>query len=171
MIQSIRTAALAAALLLPPAVMAQTSEENTDTATITQKINASGVIHVSHPRELEMRLRPAAISADEASETSETPVERKEGRVKKTGGYRVQIFSDNNPRSAKNEARSKERAIKGAFPNYTTYVLYDVPYWRLRVGDFKTHAEAEAAAAEIKNAFPSYRSEITVVRDRVNLTY
>ncbi|MDE6317891.1 MAG: SPOR domain-containing protein, partial [Muribaculaceae bacterium] len=84
------------------------------------------------------------------------------------GGYRVQIYSDNNARTAKNEARTKERAISGAFPELATYVIYDSPYWRLRVGDCRSRAEAEELASRIKNAFPSYRSEITVVRDRIN---
>lgn len=84
-------------------------------------------------------------------------------------GYRVQVFSDNNPRTAKNEARSKSRNISSRLPQYRTYVVYTSPYWRLKVGDFRTQAEAEAAAEELKNVFPSYSKEIRVVRDKVNL--
>ncbi len=84
-------------------------------------------------------------------------------------GYRVQVFSDNNARTAKNEARSKSRNISSRFPQYRTYVMYTSPYWRLRVGDFATEAEAEAAAADLKRAFPSYSREIRVVRDRINV--
>ena len=84
-------------------------------------------------------------------------------------GYRVQVFSDNNARTAKNEARSKQRVISSRFPNYQTYVMYTSPYWRLKVGDFKTQKEANAAADELRKAFPSYSKEIRVVRDRVNI--
>lgn len=133
--------------------------------TITDIINRSGVISVTHPEALELRLRKMAVDSD--SVVSENSGHRT-GRVKKMGGYRVQIYSDNNARTAKNEARAKERAIAGAFPDVATYVIYDSPYWRLRVGDCRSRAEAEELAAEIKKAFPAYRAEITVVRDRIN---
>lgn len=70
------------------------------------------------------------------------------------GGYRVQIYSDNNARTAKNEARAKERAIAGSYPDLATYVIYDSPYWRLRVGDCRTRTEAEELASELKRHSP-----------------
>lgn len=85
-------------------------------------------------------------------------------------GFRVQIFSDNNRNTAKNEARTKARKLQSAFPQYRTYVVYTSPYWRLKVGDFGTRSEAEAAAEEIRSAFPSYAKEIRVVRDNINGT-
>lgn len=94
----------------------------------------------------------------EAAETVKNP------RV----GYRVQVFSDNNPRTAKNEARSKSRMISARFPEYATYVVFASPYWRLRVGDFHTQEAAAEAAEAIKREFPSYGKEIHVVRDRIN---
>lgn len=133
--------------------------------TITQTINKSGVITVSHPEALEQRLRRTVVAQDTAK-VNEPEV--KSGRVKKMGGYRVQIYSDNNARTAKNEARAKERKILASYPDLATYVIYDSPYWRLRVGDCRTRAEADELAAELKRAFPAYKSEITVVRDRIN---
>lgn len=84
-------------------------------------------------------------------------------------GYRVQVYADNNVRSAKTEARQRERSIGNAFPQYGTYVSYASPFWRLRVGDFRSQYEAEKAASEIKRQFPSYAREVRVVRDRVNV--
>ncbi len=86
------------------------------------------------------------------------------------GGYRIQVFSDNNSRTAKNEARTKARNISAAFPQYRTYVTYNSPYWRLKVGDFRTQQEATEVADAIKEAFPSYKREIRIVRDRINIT-
>lgn len=85
-------------------------------------------------------------------------------------GYRVQVFSDNNTRTAKTEANSKQRIISSRFPQYQTYVMYTSPYWRLKVGDFRTQQEATAAADELRKAFPAYSKEIRVVRDRVNIS-
>lgn len=84
-------------------------------------------------------------------------------------GYRVQVFSDNNTRTAKNEARSKSRNISARFPQYRTYVMYNSPYWRLKVGDFRTRQEADEAAEQIRRAFPAYSKEIRVVRDKVSV--
>lgn len=86
----------------------------------------------------------------------------------KTVGYRVQIYTDQNVRTGKSEARTRERIVGGAFPQYSTYVSYSSPYWRLRVGDFRSQQEANKAAAEIKRAFPRFARDIRVVRDRIN---
>lgn len=84
-------------------------------------------------------------------------------------GYRVQVFSDNNVRTARNEARLKQRNIKARFPQYESYVTYNSPYWRLRVGDFKTQEEAQAALNAIRRALPAYARELRVVRDRIKV--
>ncbi|MCM1518307.1 MAG: SPOR domain-containing protein [Pseudoflavonifractor sp.] len=86
----------------------------------------------------------------------------------KMAGYRIQVFSDNNPRTAKSEARAKSRNIGARFPQYRSYVSFHSPFWRVRIGDFRTEQDAREAAQEIKNAFPSYRREVRVVRDRIN---
>lgn len=92
--------------------------------------------------------------------------EKKVGNI----GYRVQVFSDNNVRTARNEARVKQRNIKARFPQYGSYVTYNSPYWRLRVGDFKTQEEANTALLAIRRAFPAYARELRVVRDRINVS-
>lgn len=127
--------------------------------TIIGHITANTDNTISQPDSLLQRLRPIEepINAD-----SEKPSNNK------TAGYRIQIFSDNNSRSAKNEARSRARAIESRFPQYRTYVTFNSPYWRLRVGDFKIQHDAVQAADEIKKAFPAYSREIRVVRDRIN---
>lgn len=110
------------------------------------------------PDALKNRLR---VDASKEQEASSAIVH---GR---TGGYRIQIFADNNPRTAKNEARTRARNVVSRFEAYPSYVEYKAPYWRTRIGNFRTHDEAEKAAAEIKEAFPGYSREIRVVRDRI----
>ncbi len=82
-------------------------------------------------------------------------------------GYRVQVFSDNNARTAKSNAQAMQKKVAGRFPQYRSSIRYTAPYWRVRVGDFKTAAEANSAAAAIRRAFPGQGSEIRVVRERV----
>ena len=132
-------------------------------------------VTVAAPEQL---LRRAAASAADArgenaetsSEGESTESEATESRPKggKTVGYRVQVYADNNVRSAKSEARQRERMVGGTFPQWDTYVTYASPYWRLRIGDFRTQYEAEKAAADIRKQFPRYAKEVRVVRDRVN---
>lgn len=147
-------------------------------ADIVENLNRSGsTVTVEQPDALSQRLHaPANVddqtgdASDETNPGSESderenaPVMRSKGKIV---GYRVQVYADNNPRTAKGEARVRERAIGRRFP-YTTYVAYASPYWRLRVGDFRTLPEAEKAAAEIKRAFPGYAREVRIVRDRIN---
>ncbi len=157
-----RIAALFAALLTAISIMAQTSSG--DNPMIVTHITESGRNVVEMPPQL-LQLIQFNPEQDVEAEDEIDQGSARGGRV----GYRVQVFSDNNQRTAKNEARSKSHIIGGRFPQYKTYVSYTSPYWRLRVGDFRTKQEATAAAEELRNAFPAYSKEIRIVRDRVNL--
>ncbi len=137
--------------------------------TIADELNDSTSITVIQPEKLNMRLSTVAGGLQQVGETTQSETQQPARQTGKTAGYRVQVFSDNNPRTSKNEARSKERSLSAAFPQYSTYVTYNSPYWRLKVGDFTTLSEAEAAADEIKKQFPSFAREIRVVHDRINL--
>lgn len=111
-----------------------------------------------------------AAAIDDSNENAvaqPSPEQHETVATAKTGGYRVQVFLDNNARTAKNEARARARNISEQFPNLPTYVVYSSPYWRLRVGNFRSHEEADAAASELSAAFPAYAREIRVVRDRI----
>lgn len=143
---------------------------------IVQRLNApQSAITVNAPEALLQRAEPAAQTEADATEqdTGETTAEQQEEKTVrakggKTVGYRVQVYADNNVRSAKSEARNRERAVSSAFPQHATYVSYASPYWRLRVGDFRSQYDAEKAAAEIRKTFPRYAREVRVVRDRIN---
>lgn len=84
-------------------------------------------------------------------------------------GYRIQAYSDNNYRTAKASAQARARAIAMKFPQYRSYISYNAPTWRLRLGDFKSQSEAQAALSRIRSVFPSYAREMTIVRDHINV--
>ena len=146
------------ALLTAPAAIAET-----EVVTIVDHITSGTSNVINQPEELLKRLLPVEGVEEESKEEIARPVN---GRM---AGFRVQVFSDNNARTAKNEARSKQRIISSRFPQYQTYVMYTSPYWRLKVGDFRTHQDANAASDELRRAFPAYSKEIRVVRDRVTV--
>lgn len=79
-------------------------------------------------------------------------------------GYRIQIFSGNNQRESKTEAYAKEKEINTLFTNLDTYVTFQSPFWKLRVGNFRTSEEAHAMLRELKKSFPRWK-EMFIVPD------
>ena len=84
-----------------------------------------------------------------------------------SSGYRVQVYSSNTQRSAKNDAFRIERQIKEEFPFESVYVNYKSPFWKVRVGDFRTQREAQALRSQLIEKFPNMRSEIYIVREQI----
>lgn len=87
----------------------------------------------------------------------------------KIQGYRTQVFSGNNQRKSKDEAFRKEKEIKELFPEIPTYVTYNAPFWRLRIGDFRSHEEAYRMQRLLMEAFPAYKKEMYIVREEVKI--
>ena len=84
-------------------------------------------------------------------------------------GFRIQAYTDNNARTAKAAAQQRARDIAMKFPQYRSYISYKAPSWRLRIGDFKTQREAQAALQRIKSVYPKFAREMVIVRDRINV--
>lgn len=87
----------------------------------------------------------------------------------KMRGYKIQAFSGNNQRTSKNEANRKQTLINNSFPELETVVLFDSPFWRLRVGNFQTREEAQKMMTELKETFPSFGKEMYIVVDEVKI--
>lgn len=115
-------------------------------------------VHIYQPTELGERLKASNGNPDNGP--------KKAG--KHLVGYRIQVFADNNQRTAKSEALSRERNIMSQYPELDCYLTYKAPTWRLRVGDFKTREEAVDMMKQMQKAFPSYSREMIVVVDRIN---
>lgn len=83
-------------------------------------------------------------------------------RLNKTiPGYRIQIFSGNERNNANN---IKTKFLK-LYPNQTAYLAYQQPYFKIRVGDFRTRLEAKLFYNKIKEEF----GECIIVTDKINL--
>ncbi len=148
-------------LLVTACMLISLSLMATEKQTISDYIvkDSNQQVTIDQPEGLHERLKPESGSTDN---------DTKKIVNKNIVGYRIQVFSDNNQRTAKNMAQVKERNILSRFPQLRSYLQYKAPQWRLRVGDFRTRGEARAMLQEIKEAFPSYASEMTVVMDRIN---
>ncbi len=84
-------------------------------------------------------------------------------------GYKIQAFSGNDQRTSKNEAHKKQQVINNSFPQYETVVLFESPFWRLRVGNFETRSEAEEALKVMSKSLPSFGKEMYIVVDEVKI--
>jgi hypothetical protein len=114
---------------------------------------------------------PATVNIHQDKRVDQLLANRKYSNTSKeqatTNGYRVQVFSSNVQRTAKNEAFKIEQEIRETFPDETVYVNYSSPFWKVRVGDFTTQAEAKTFRSKLIDAFPTLKSEIYIVREQI----
>lgn len=139
------------------------------TPTIADHLKAAGKANVTQPAKLNDRLRPAARPAEVTPSESAAQLPGATEAPRTAGGFRILVFSGNNPRTAKNEATNRSQQMAQQFPEYATYITYDAPYWRLKAGDFRSYDEATSALSRLKAAMPGFAREMRVVRERINL--
>ena len=81
-------------------------------------------------------------------------------------GYRVQIYSSNQQQTAKTEALELETRLKDAI-SQTVYVQYLPPFWKVRVGDFRTYEEAREYKRQFVAQYPDLMGDTYIVRDKI----
>lgn len=69
-------------------------------------------------------------------------------------GFRIQIYlgSSNN---AKTEASEIKKKLLSLFPGERIYVMYEAPFWRVQVGDFRSKNESLELYRKLEKEFPS----------------
>lgn len=77
-------------------------------------------------------------------------------------GFRIQVINTND-RNKANEAKTK---VYQSFPELKPYLIYQAPFFKLKVGNFKNREEAEQYIDDLKRLFPS---GVYVVRDIIEL--
>ena len=83
-------------------------------------------------------------------------------------GFRVQIYSSNQQQSAKGEALELEARIKEKV-DQTVYVQYLPPFWKVRLGDFRTYEEAKEYKKLFVETFPDMLGDTYIVRDKIQV--
>lgn len=148
---------LAMTVLLPLHAVAQ--EVAKDDSPVMESLDNTPGVTVVQPDALAKRLAKAV---PDETETSQPTVS---GRTSQKGSvYRIEVYADNS-RQAKNNASARRRNIESRFPQYPAVLVFDSPFWRVKVGNFSNRSDAEAAIAEIKEAFPSYAPYLRIVRN------
>lgn len=148
------------ALCISAAMAAEPVDSLLNVPTIADHLNAGKNIKITQPDKLNNRLRTVSTDLTKSS-ADEQP--------RTDGGFRILVFSGNNPRTAQAEATRRQQLLNEQFPEYAAYVSYDAPYWRLKVGDFRKYDDATGALGRLKAAMPAYAREMRIVRERINL--
>ncbi|MEE9441594.1 MAG: SPOR domain-containing protein [candidate division Zixibacteria bacterium] len=152
-------------------IISQSCTKRTSTVSEPAEQTASGVpldpMAGAIDREVVPEVYPIYVSAaPDAGDSLVSPVDitynkfdSLQSQISPTDVYRVQIFTSR----LYTEAR-KEKAIADEIFNLPVYLDYEVPYYKLRVGDFAKREEAENMIPEIRSI--GYRSAWVA---RVNL--
>lgn len=112
---------------------------------------------VEEPRQLQLDIRQdARISL--LLDAHKEIVTRERG----INGYRVQIYSDSGNQS-KLRTQRRKADFDSKFPGVESYIIYDAPDFKLRVGNFRTRLDARRFLEKIAR---EYRSAYIVV-DRI----
>lgn len=77
-------------------------------------------------------------------------------------GYRLQVINTND----RNAAMNAKAKIYQLFPELKAYLLYQAPYFRLRVGNFKEKEEANDYRKQLAKDFPG---GISIVKDIIEV--
>jgi hypothetical protein len=76
-------------------------------------------------------------------------------------GYRLQIMYTD----VRDEAYKNKGAMYKEFPDLASYVEYEQPYYKLRLGDFKTRLEATYFLQQVTPIYPG----AFIVKDKIKI--
>ncbi len=69
-------------------------------------------------------------------------------------GYRIQVFF-NSGRDAREEAIRIKAAFLSEHPNLPVYIVYHSPFYKVRIGDFRSKYEALGVFRQIRKKYPT----------------
>jgi len=69
-------------------------------------------------------------------------------------GFRVQIFFDSGNNSKRAATVAREHFME-LYPQVVAYLTFKSPYYRVRVGDFRTKLEAEGFLIQLTGQYPN----------------
>lgn len=85
-------------------------------------------------------------------------VERKYEAVQ--NGFRIQVYSSNNQRVAARESSEIAEKVRNLSLGLDIYRTYNAPFWRVRVGNFRTQDEANEVLDELKDVLQKQLPEL-----------
>lgn len=76
---------------------------------------------------------------------------KKNQKTDEMNGYRIQIVYNTD----REEVYNMKSKVYQQFTEFKSYIVYDQPYYKLRMGDFKTRMEARKYLEEVLEFFPT----------------
>lgn len=71
----------------------------------------------------------------------------------KMQGFRIRIFFDNK-QTARAESEAIAMSFMALYPQTAVYRIYENPYFKVTVGDFRTRSEAMRFILEVRRTYP-----------------
>ncbi len=79
-------------------------------------------------------------------------------------GFRINIYSESGNHS-RSGAMAAQSAFAELFPEMKSYVSFEEPYFKVKIGNFRTRLEASVALDSLKATYP----QAYVVKDALNV--
>lgn len=99
---------------------------------------------------------------NDTRQPAETKKDKDKDKPQKPGSFSIEVYSDNS-KDAKEQATKRRQSVQSRFPQYPASLRFDSPFWRVRVGNFRTREDAESAMANIRRAFPSFSAYMRII--------
>lgn len=84
-------------------------------------------------------------------------------------GYRIQVYSGDDSRNARQTARQMAGQLKALFPELPVYTRFFSPHWTCRAGDFRTHEEANQYFQEVRKT--GIFKAATIIKCNIQVSY
>lgn len=113
--------------------------------------------------------KPESLNRDFSTGKNSANLQSRQEVEMRSYGYRILVYHTNKSKNAKNNAQKRAKDISVKFPQYQFYFNYKAPTWRLRLGDFADEEAAHRALKQLRQAFPLYAKEMTIIHDHINV--
>lgn len=113
--------------------------------------------------------KPESLNQDFSTGSTSSNLQSHQEVEMRSYGYRILVYYTNKSKNAKANAQKRAKDITMKFPQYQFYFTYKAPTWRLRVGDFVDEESAHRALKQLRQAFPMYSKEMTIIHDNINV--
>ncbi len=146
---------------------AENQPSNTNKATSPRSNNTS-----VNPADNNNRVdpkRPESLNQDYSTGNNSANLQSHQEVEMRSYGYRILVYYTNKSKNAKANAQKRAKDITMKFPQYQFYFTYKAPTWRLRVGDFVDEESAHRALKQLRQSFPMYSKEMTIIHDNINV--
>ncbi len=109
----------------------------------------------------------AKVTVNQKPEISYIVTHRNNVVLREDKGFRIQVFSSNRGSVARDKALKIEKELLKKHPNLDVYVIYEVPFWKVRIGNCTTQEVAQELRMWVIEEYPDYALETYIVPSKI----